>query len=154
MLTELGGIECEMTITRLGDERFYLSSAVVGESHDLDWLVQHTEPGEDVTVADVTDSTALLAVTGPRARDVLAPLTDADLANESFRWLTAQEIAVAGVACKALRVSYVGELGWELHCPIEAHGRAVRRARDRGRAPRHGPLRQLRHERDAHREGV
>ena len=119
MLTELGGIECEMTITRLGDERFYLSSAVVGESHDLDWLVQHTEPGEDVTVTDVTDSTALLGVTGPRARDVLAPLTDADLANESFRWLTAQEIAVAGVACKALRVSYVGELGWELHCPIE-----------------------------------
>ena len=118
MLTPLGGIECEMTIARLGPERFYLSSAVVGQSHDRDWLEQHIAAGEDVTVADVTDETALLGVSGPRARDVLAVLTDADLRNEAFRWLTAQEIDVAGVPCTALRVSYVGELGWELHCPI------------------------------------
>ena len=70
-------------------------------------------------MADVTDSTGLLAVTGPRARDVLAPLTDADLSNEAFRWLTAAEIKVAGVPCLALRVSYVGELGWELHCSMD-----------------------------------
>ena len=119
MLTELGGIECEMTISRLAADRFYLNSAVIGTTHDLDWLNQHIEAGEDVTVTDVTDSTGLLAVTGPLAREVLAPLTDTDLANESFRWLTAREIEVAGVPCKALRVSYVGELGWELHCPIE-----------------------------------
>ena len=119
MLTELGGIESEMTITRLGPQRFYLNSAIVGEQHDLDWLRQHVEPGEDVSVVDVTDDLGLLAVAGPRARDVLAPLTAADLTNESFRWLTGQEIDVAGVACLALRVSYVGELGWELHFPIE-----------------------------------
>ena len=119
MLTELGGIECEMTIARLAPDRFYLTSAIMGQSHDLDWLVQHVDDGEDVTVSDVTDSTGILAVTGPRARDVLAPLTGADLSNEAFRWLTAAEITVAGVPCLALRVSYVGELGWELHCSID-----------------------------------
>ena len=119
MLTTLGGIETEMTITRLGDQRFYLNSAIAGELHDLDWLRQHVNDGEDVTVTDLTDQRAILAVGGPLAREVLQPLTDADLSNDSFRWLTAQEISVAGVPCIALRVSYVGELGWELHHPID-----------------------------------
>ncbi len=119
MLTDLGGIECEMTITRLGEGRYYLNSAIMGTTHDEDWLNDHILDGEDVTVTDVTDTHGILAVTGPRSRDVLAALTDADLANESFRWLTAREITVAGVPLKALRVSYVGELGWELHMPID-----------------------------------
>ncbi len=120
MLTELGGIECEMTITRLGPDRFYLNSAIMGTTHDLDWLTQHVEPGEDVTVRDVTDQRGLLGVTGPRSRELLAGLTDTDLTTPAFRWLTGREIEVAGVPCTALRVSYVGELGWELHFPIEA----------------------------------
>lgn len=119
MLTELGGIECEMTITRLGDDRFYLNSAVVGQHHDLDWLVQHVQAGETVEIVDVTDVTGILAVTGPRSRQVLVRLTPASLDNPSFPWLTAREIEVAGVPCIALRVSYVGELGWELHCPLD-----------------------------------
>ncbi len=119
MLTELGGIECEMTIARLASDRFYLTSAIMGQSHDYDWLTQHIEPESDVRVVDVTDSTGILAVTGPRARDVLAPLTDTDLSNSNFRWLTAAPVVVAGVPCLALRVSYVGELGWELHCGME-----------------------------------
>ena len=119
MLTELGGIECEMTVTRFGPEDFYLSSAIMGQSHDLDWLVQHIEPGADVAVADVTAETGLLGLAGPRAREVLQPLTGADLSNRSFPWLTARRIEVAGVECRALRVSYVGELGWELHCPMD-----------------------------------
>lgn len=118
MLTELGGIECEMTITRFADDRFYLNSAIMGTTHDEDWLNDHILDGEDVTVADVTDELGLLGVTGPKSRELLQTLTDADLTNESFRWLTAREIDVAGVSCKALRVSYVGELGWELHMPI------------------------------------
>ena len=115
MLTELGGIESEMTITRLAPDRFYLNSAIVGEQHDLDWLRFNVDESEDISIADVTDTMGILAVTGPRSRDVLQPLTDTDLSNESFRWLTGQEIDVAGVPCVALRVSYVGELGWELH---------------------------------------
>jgi len=118
MLTDLGGIECEMTVTRLADDRYYLNSAIGGTTHDQDWLVQHVLPGEDVTVADVTDVTAILAVTGPRARDVLATCTDADLSSAAFPWLNAREVRVAGVPVTALRVSYVGELGWELHHPI------------------------------------
>lgn len=119
MLTDLGGIECEMTITRFAEDRFYLNSAIMGTTHDEDWLNDHILDGEDVTVTDVTDANGILAVTGPRSRDVLAALTDADLHAPAFRWLTAQEITVAGVPTKALRVSYVGELGWELHMPIE-----------------------------------
>ena len=118
-LTELGGIESEMTITRLAAERFYVNSGIVSQSHDLDWLTQHIADDQRVTVTDVTDERAILAIAGPRSRDVLSTVTDADLSNESFRWLTAREIEVAGVPCIALRVSYVGELGWELHHPIE-----------------------------------
>ncbi len=119
MLTPLGGIETELTITRLAEDRFYLNSGITMEQHDQDWLRHHVRTGEDVTVTDVTDQTAILAVTGPKAREVLEPLTDADLSNDGFRWLTGQEIEVAGVPCTALRVSYVGELGWELHHPID-----------------------------------
>lgn len=122
-LTEQGGIEAEMTITRLAPDRFYLTSAIVGQTHDLDWIQQHIDADEDVKIHDVTDATGILAVTGPKAREVLAPLTSADLTNAGFRWLTAQEIEVAGVDCVGLRVSYVGELGWELHCPLEDLGR-------------------------------
>lgn len=119
MLTTQGGIETELTITRLAEDKFYLNSGIMMEQHDLDWLAQHRHPSEDVTIADVTNDTGILAVTGPRARDLLLQITDADLSNESFRWLTGQEITVAGVPCVALRVSYVGELGWELHHPID-----------------------------------
>jgi dimethylglycine dehydrogenase len=119
MLTHLGGIECEMTITRLGENRYYLNSAIMGTTHDQDWLNQHIAEGEDVAVSDVTDAHGIIAVTGPRSRDVVGGLTDTDLTSASFRWLTGQEIDVAGVPVKALRVSYVGELGWELHVPID-----------------------------------
>ncbi len=119
LLTDKGGIEAEMTVTRLGPERFYLNSGITMQFHDRDWLVHHIAPGEDVTVTDRTEQLAILSVAGPRSRDILDPLTDADLGNPAFRWLTGQEIEVAGVPCIALRVSYIGELGWELHHPID-----------------------------------
>lgn len=119
MLTPLGGIECEFTVTRLAEDRFYLNSAVVGQHHDLDWLNLWRRAGEAVEIVDVTDHTGILGVTGPRARDALAGLTSTPLDNDHFPWLTARPTEVAGVACVALRVSYVGELGWELHCPLD-----------------------------------
>ncbi len=120
MLTELGGIESEMVITRLADDRFFLTSAIVAQQHDMDWLVQHIAPSEKVSVTDVTDSTGMLAVVGPQSRQLLSKLTDADLSNDQFRWLTGKEIDVAGIAVVALRVSYVGELGWELYHSIDS----------------------------------
>jgi dimethylglycine dehydrogenase len=118
MLTELGGIECEATITRFAADRFYVLSAAVAELHDLDWLRQHIGDGEDVSVHNVTRDYGVLVLTGPRSRDVLAKLSNEDLGNASFPWLRGKEIDVAGVAVRALRISYVGELGWELHHPM------------------------------------
>lgn len=114
-LTDLGGIESEFTVSRLDQDLFYLLSASVARIHDFDWLVQHRQPDEQVEITDLTEKYGALLISGPRARDVLSKLTDADLDTASFPWLSAREIEVQGVALRALRVSYVGELGWELH---------------------------------------
>ena len=119
MLTTLGGIECELAISRLADDRFALTSAVVAQQHDFDWLVQHVESDEDVKIEDFTDEYGMLALAGPRSRDLLSKLTDSPLDNANFPWLTGQEIQVGGIDVIALRVSYVGELGWELYHPLD-----------------------------------
>ncbi len=118
MLTRDAMIESEVTVTRIADDRFYVLSAAVAELHDLDMLVQGKLDSEDVTIENLSDDYGMLVLTGPRARDVLSKVTDADLGNNAFPWLTGQEIDVAGVPTRALRVSYAGELGWELHHPM------------------------------------
>ena len=121
MLTRLGGIECEATVTRFTAEHYYLLSGAVAELHDFDWLVQHVIPGEDLAITNVTDDYGVLVLAGPKSRDVLSGLSDTDLTNEGgFTWLRAKEIKVAGIPVRALRISYVGELGWELHCKMDA----------------------------------
>ena len=119
MLTELGGIESEATVTRLTENHFYVLSAAVAEIHDLDWFIQHILPEENVSISNVTDDYGVLVLSGPRSRDVLSKLTDADLCNKAFRWMRGKLIKVSGIPLRALRVSYVGELGWELHHPME-----------------------------------
>jgi dimethylglycine dehydrogenase len=114
-LSPQGRILGEMTVTRLGPTRFYALSAAAAELRDLDLLNQGVLPGEAVHIDNVTERRGVLVVSGPRSRDVLATLTAADLGNDAFRWLSAREIEVAGIPLRALRVSYVGELGWELH---------------------------------------
>ena len=118
MLTEDGMIESEMTVTRLAADHYYVLSGAVAELHDLDMLTQGKRRGEDVTITNISDDYGMLVLTGPRARDVLAKLTQADLGNSAFPWLTGQQIEIAGVPTRALRVSYAGELGWELHHPM------------------------------------
>ncbi len=117
-LSENGRIQSEATITRLADDRFYVLSGAAWEVRDLDALNQARRDGERVRISNVSDDFGILVVAGPRSRDTLATLTDADLSNAAFPWLTAREIEVAGVPLRALRVNYVGELGWELHCPM------------------------------------
>ena len=114
-LTELGGIESEFTVTRLDEDRFYLLSASVARIHDHDWLTQHRHDQEKVDISDVTEDYGTLLVTGPRSRELLEEITDANLSTSEFPWLSGREIEVAGVPVRALRVSYVGELGWEIH---------------------------------------
>lgn len=117
LLTESGRIETEFTVTRLAEDRFYLLSSISAEQRDLDFLAKLRRPGEAVEVENVTDRLGVLVVAGPRSRELLAGLTNADLSNQGFPWLTGREIAIGGIALRALRVSYVGELGWELHVP-------------------------------------
>jgi dimethylglycine dehydrogenase len=118
LLSDNGRIQSEATITRLAGNRFYILSGAAWEVRDFDALTQAKRAGEAVEIANVSDAYGNLVLAGPRARDTLAKLTDADLSNAGFRWLTGQEIEVAGVPLRALRVNYVGELGWELHCPM------------------------------------
>ena len=117
---ENGRIGGEATVTRLGDESFYVLSAAGAELRDLDHLQQGVCPGEQVRIDNVTDRRGVLVLAGPHARDVLARVTDAPLDNQAFPWLSGMEIEIAGVPVRALRVNYVGELGWELH-PLMEH---------------------------------
>jgi len=118
LLSPGGRIQGELTVTRLDDDRFYALSAAAAELRDLDLLTQSLAPGEQVTIDNVTEDRGVLVVSGPRSRERLGPLTDAELGLEAFPWLRAREITVAGQPVRALRVSYVGELGWELHAPV------------------------------------
>ncbi len=115
VLTPAGGVLSEFSVTMLGDDHGYLTSAAAAQEMDVD-VLRTRSAGFDVSIIDVTDDWAVIGLMGPKARDVLSQVTEANLA-EGFPWLTAQSIAVAGVNLRALRVSYIGELGWELHVP-------------------------------------
>jgi glycine cleavage system aminomethyltransferase T len=119
MLNERGGIECDFTVTRVAEDRFRIVTGTAFGQHDLAWIRRHAPEDGSVFVEDVTSRFACLGLWGPAAREILQPLTDANLANEAFRYMRAREIAVGPVPCLALRVTYVGELGWELYCPTE-----------------------------------
>ncbi|UUV06236.1 FAD-dependent oxidoreductase [Ruegeria sp. YS9] len=119
MLNRRGRIELETTIVRMADDRFYLVCAAFFEQRLLDHLAQQCAD-EDVQVTALSADWSALSLNGPRSRDVLARCTDADLTNAGFRWLSAQEINIAGHKVWAFRMSYAGELGWELHMPNTA----------------------------------
>jgi glycine cleavage system aminomethyltransferase T/glycine/D-amino acid oxidase-like deaminating enzyme len=119
MLNARGGIECDFTVTRLGEDRFRIVTGTAFGQHDLAWLRQHAPEDGSVHVSDVTSQHACYGLWGPRAREILQPLTTADLTNDAFPYMTARELTVGPVPCLALRVTYVGELGWELYCPTE-----------------------------------
>ena len=119
MLNEGGGIECDFTITRLGERRFRVITGTAFGMHDLSWIRDHAPGDGSVEVEDVTSAYACVGLWGPRARAILQALTPTDIGNEAFPFMTAREIAVGSVPCLALRVTYVGELGWELYCPSE-----------------------------------
>ncbi len=130
-----GGIVMEMTVTHLSGGRFWLLSAAAAERHDEEWLRRHYSSAYGpLGIANLTERFSTLVLAGPRARELLARLTDADLANAAFPWLGARTLEIAGAPVLALRVSYVGELGYELHVAMEhlaaVHARLVRAGRE------------------------
>ncbi|TIV01191.1 MAG: FAD-dependent oxidoreductase [Mesorhizobium sp.] len=122
LLNTRGGIEADLTVARLGEERFYVVTGTGFRTHDFSWIGDHVGNELDVTLTDVTEDFGTLSLMGPRARDVLAAVTDADVSNTAFPFGHVREISIAGHTVRALRVTYVGELGWELHVPIAATG--------------------------------
>jgi 4-methylaminobutanoate oxidase (formaldehyde-forming) len=114
MLNPRGGVECDFTVTRLAEDRFRIVTGTAFGRHDLAWMRMHAP--DTVQVEDVTSKYACLGLWGPAAREILQPLMTEEL---SFSYMRARELAVGSVPCLALRVTYVGELGWELYCPME-----------------------------------
>ena len=119
MLSLNGGVRSEFTVTRLPDGRFYLVSAGAFERHDHDVLRKALPDDGSVRLDAVTERYGVLAVAGPKARDLLAPLAGASLSNEDFPWLTAKFSSLGVAEALLARVNFVGELGWEIHHPIE-----------------------------------
>ena len=110
-----GGFWSDLTVTRLGEEAFLLISGAPARRHDVQWLGEHLPDAAAFTLDDVSERFGTPVIAGPAARDVLAGLTEEDLSNAGFPWLSARRLALGGVDTLALRVNYVGELGWELH---------------------------------------
>jgi 4-methylaminobutanoate oxidase (formaldehyde-forming) len=119
MLNARGGIECDLTVARVAEDEYYIVTGTGFATHDFNWISRCIASGLDARLADVTSAYGVLAVMGPKARDVLAPLTSADLSNSGFPFGHAKRISLSGAPVLALRVTYVGELGWELHIPVE-----------------------------------
>jgi 4-methylaminobutanoate oxidase (formaldehyde-forming) len=115
MLNRRGGIECDFTVTRMAEDRFFIVTGTAFGHHDLGWIRSHAPDDGSVEIAEVTGDRFCLGIWGPRARDVLGAVSTDDLSNEGFPYMTARGISVGGVPVTALRVTYVGELGWELY---------------------------------------
>ncbi len=125
-LNRKGTVECEFTVAKLGDESFYLVYAAAAEQHHLDWLRRHLPQTADVSIDNVTENRGVLGLAGPASRDILSRLTDTDLNDEAFAPLTAKLLMAAGRQVLVMRVSYTGELGWELHHDIQDHAHLYR----------------------------
>ncbi len=117
MLNHKGGIECDLTVARLGPQEFHIVTGTGFATHDFDWIARHL--AGEAHLADITSSMAVLSLMGPQARSILSRHCPDDLTNATFPFGTCRWISVAGCPVLALRVTYVGELGWELHLPTE-----------------------------------
>jgi glycine cleavage system T protein len=119
MLNERGGIMCDLTVTRLDRNRFLVVTGAAFGMHDLAWMRAHLPDDGIVQITDVTSDRCCVGVWGPKARELLQPVCEHDLSNGAFPPYTAQAITIGYVPVLALRISYVGELGWEIYAPME-----------------------------------
>ena len=119
MLNDRGGIECDLTVARLGENEFYIVTGTGFATRDFSWISRNIPKGFDCHLADITTGKAVLALMGPRARDILQVLTKDDVSHAGFPFGSHKTIHIAGGPVLALRLTYVGELGWELHLPVQ-----------------------------------
>jgi glycine cleavage system aminomethyltransferase T len=119
LCNERGGIECDLTFTRLAADRYYFVTGAAFGKHDAHWIESQLRKDGSVHLIDVTSARAVINLCGPKARDVLAAVAEEDVSNDAFPFATMREITVGAAPVRAIRIGYVGELGWELHVPTE-----------------------------------
>jgi 4-methylaminobutanoate oxidase (formaldehyde-forming) len=120
MLNKKGGIECDLSVSRIGQDHFYLVTGTAFIKHDLSWIQKHLpNKGGAVSITDVTSARACLTLCGPKSRDILKQITKEDISNKGFPYMTCKQISIGYAPVLALRITYVGEIGWELHMPME-----------------------------------
>lgn len=124
LLDERGGFRADLTIVRLAEQHFRVITGAADGARDLAWCRRHLPGDGSVTLQDLTSASCAIGLWGPRARDVVAAVTDADVSAEGFGFGTAREVVLAGIPALMVRISYVGDLGWEIHLPVE-HGLAL-----------------------------
>lgn len=119
MLNDRGGIECDLTCVRTALDEFYIVTGTGFATHDFDWISRNIPQGLNAQLVDVTSANAVLSLFGPKAREILSACTGDDVSNTGFPFGMARQIGIAGCPVQALRITYVGALGWELHLPTE-----------------------------------
>ena len=119
ILNKSGGIVGDLAVARLSDNAYYLVGATLAENVYLRWMGRH-KSDFDVSIHTVTADIAVLGLTGPISRQLLSSISDADFSSGAFPFMSWQDIEITGIRCRAMRLSYAGELGWELHCPMNA----------------------------------
>ncbi|MFK7755267.1 MAG: FAD-dependent oxidoreductase [Sedimentitalea sp.] len=119
MLNDHAGIECDLTCVRTHDQRYYIVTGTGFATHDFDWISRNIPAGLNAQLSDITAENAVLSLFGPKARDILASVTSDDVSNGAHPFGTARQIDISGRAVLAMRITYVGELGWELHMAAE-----------------------------------
>ncbi len=122
MLNDHGGIECDLTAARIGPEEYYIVTGTGFATHDFNWISRNIPPGLQAELSDITATTSVLSLMGPNARKILEAVTADDVSNDGFPFARFKNIAIAGCPVRALRITYLGELGWELHLPVEHAG--------------------------------
>jgi heterotetrameric sarcosine oxidase gamma subunit len=131
-LNERGGIEADLTVTRLAEDRFMVVTGAIPQTRDLAWLRRHTPDGAHCVATDITSGLPMIAVMGPKSRALLEKLSGADLSNAAFPFGTSREIEIGYARVRASRITYVGELGWELYIPAEFAGHVFERLWEAG----------------------
>jgi sarcosine dehydrogenase len=120
MLNKRGGIECDLTVARIDENQFYIVTGTGYATHDFQWIRSNIPDGLNAELIDVTSSKTVLSLMGPKSRKVLQEVTQDDVSDSAFPFATTKNLCISGTTVRALRVTYVGELGWELHIPVES----------------------------------